>query len=140
MSDSPVNARPVGPPPPRRQVAPAQAGLFSRDRVRDAAEAEAAFTHTPDERTQVVTAPTAAEPEAIASSQSYKMTFSLPEDLRNRLRSVYRATRTPEDDESLSAMLAGLIQRECLRREAIYNGGERYSGGGDKLRQGRPLH
>lgn len=160
MSDPVVNPRTIaGPPPLPRQAAPA-AGLFSKDRLKEAAEiaeseaAAAAAAAGPAPVAVPMPAPAPAAVRATApvppvapvveevtedAPRQYKMTFSLPTDLRSRLRSVYRATRTVEDDESLSAMLAGLIERECIRREAIYNGGQRYVGGGENLKQGRPL-
>ena len=55
------------------------------------------------------------------------------------MRAVFKSTRDAEDEDSFSAMLCNIIERECARRESLYNGGERFTGGEKLLARGRPF-
>lgn len=65
-------------------------------------------------------------------------TFYIPEALQIRGRAAFRHTQILEGDESYSHMVAKAYEAEVQRREALYNGGQPFSGGGP-LPAGRPL-
>lgn len=52
---------------------------------------------------------------------------------------MFKATAAAEKDPSFGAMLCTIIERECLRRENIYNAGAKYVGDETPLPPGRPL-
>lgn len=67
------------------------------------------------------------------------VTFAIPQDLRTRARAMFRATAQVEGDDSFAGMLCSIIERECERREARYNAGERFTGGEQMLLPGRKI-
>ena len=93
----------------------------------------------PDEPQPVIARVEEVSPASVgASSNNDKLTFRLPNDLRERVRAVFRATRVMEGDEYFSEMLCRIIEQECVRRESVYNGGERFPEAG-RLPRGRPF-
>lgn len=67
------------------------------------------------------------------------ITFYLTESLRNRARSVYRATSFAERDSSWSEMLTKALLAEVERRELAHNGGEPFAVSDEPLAPGRPI-
>lgn len=102
--------------------------------VQPAAQPAAADREAAPDRTSP-----AAQVHGSANDPLIKVTFGLPADLRFRMRAMYRATKDAEDEMYLSEMLARIIERECERREQLYNGGARFTGGERNLPRGRPL-
>jgi hypothetical protein len=69
-----------------------------------------------------------------------KSSFYLRENTQNRARAAFRATAHLEDDETYSDFAEKAILAEVERREALYNQGNQYSGGGKRLAPGRRVH
>ncbi|MFF1635413.1 hypothetical protein [Leifsonia sp. NPDC058248] len=67
------------------------------------------------------------------------ITFYLGEPLRDRARAAFRSTSLVEEDATWSEMLAKALLAEVERREAEHNDGDRFTGGDDPLRPGRPI-
>jgi hypothetical protein len=67
------------------------------------------------------------------------MTVYVENDVRDRSRAVFRATQHLEDDASYSDMISKAILAEVLRREGLYNEGEPFTGGHNRLPTGRPM-
>jgi len=66
-----------------------------------------------------------------------KSSFYLRESTQNRARAAFRATAHLEDDETYSDFAEKAILTEVMRREALYNEGNQYSGGAKRLAPGR---
>ena len=66
-----------------------------------------------------------------------KSSFYLRESTQNRARAAFRATAHIEDDETYSDFAEKAILTEVMRREALYNEGNQYSGGAKRLAPGR---
>lgn len=158
MSD-PVDRTVSGPPPRRRASA---STLLQQNRGAEASQEVQPTVAAPSEQTWppagIAPVPSPVthgiEPEQprgmepggerepsqnVAPRLMSKVTFDLPTDLRNRVRLVYKRTNSQEDDDTFAHMMRKIIEAECERREALYNGGERFAGESKPLRGGRPL-
>lgn len=95
---------------------------------------------TPDATVFVpAAAPATTAPPRTAPIAQRRITFDLPEDLRLRVRTVFKKTRNDEDDESFGDMMRKMTEAECRRREALYNGGQRYPTDARPLQAGRSI-
>lgn len=72
-----------------------------------------------------------------APNVKVKSSFYIRESTQSRARAAFRATAHLEDDETYSDFAEKAILAEVQRREAIYNEGNQYSGGGKRLAPGR---
>lgn len=125
-----------------RQTAPLARLLKSE---RDAAPVEPkAEPVVPDATpTEAIPSAASAKPRARKTAASPtgrkpSATFYIPEALQARGRAAFRHTQNLEGDDSYSHMVAKAYEAEVQRREALYNDGKPFSGGGP-LPAGRPL-
>lgn len=136
--------------PARVDVAPDRAPAASVGTVATpVAPATTEAAPEPQPRTQAVTpvepvaeSTQASVTEAPARSRAAKkpsITVELPADLRERARAVFRHTKHLEGPEFFNELIAELLERECERREQLYNNGERFLGGERPLPRGRPF-
>lgn len=160
--------RSIGGPPKRRErerLTPANAaGLLPKNRTPAAPNPDDDFPAlvlapktVPSGASPAPETPAAGEPHSVpapisptlapvtppvsstAVTRKEKMSFNLTRDTQDRLRAVFLATRTQEEDSSLSSIAEELIVAECERREALYNGGARYKTSNKPLPAGRPI-
>lgn len=90
--------------------------------------------YIPASTAHVLSAPT----EAVRKQGRHpRITFDIPTDLRTRVRAMFTVTHFEEGEDTFSAMLCNILARECTRREAEYNGGERFKGGERPIPPGR---
>ena len=78
-------------------------------------------------------------PEKRAKAKKTTLTVELPVDLRARVRATFRATKDIEGPEFFAQFMAQLLEQECDRREALYNGGQPFPDGDKMLPRGRPF-
>ncbi|MFF2050773.1 hypothetical protein ACFVU2_04155 [Leifsonia sp. NPDC058194] len=93
-------------------------------------------------RTSPEASPFRAQPSAVGGPTARNrttITFYLTEALRNRARSVYRATSFAERDSSWSEMLTKALLAEVERREIAHNDGESFTVTDEPLTPGRPI-
>jgi hypothetical protein len=133
----PASAEPT--PEPSRTEAPTAWPAFANATGTLEAAAVAPVVQAP-----ILTMPTAAverplDASGVPTPAIERISFDLPADLRQRVRAAFKATRNDEDDESFGDMMRKIVAAECERREAVYNGGQRYSGDSRPLRAGRPI-
>lgn len=118
--------QPIGLPPRRRQstVTPVQ-NLLKANR-------EAAIEPEP----QVTAPPVSAQ---IPERKPKGTTIYFPLDLLQRAKAVYRHTNGQEMDHSWSDFINRAVMVEVERRERLYNDGNRFEGGNEKLAPGRKI-
>jgi hypothetical protein len=73
----------------------------------------------------------------VPSAAQVKLTVRIPRELRDRFRAMFHYTSAIEGDQSMGELLETLMDRECLRREQEYNGGQPFTGGQIPLLRGR---
>jgi hypothetical protein len=115
----------------RRSSAAARRASAAREKAASASAFQAKPTTVPD-------APKAVPRSTMAPGRT-SITFYLPERLRNRARTAFRATRAEETDHSWSDMLTKALIAEVERREEAHNEGKKFIGTDERLKAGRPI-
>lgn len=71
--------------------------------------------------------------------ETKQVTFYMPVEDRQRAKAAYLATSGQEMDASWSEFVTRAVMSEVLRRERVYNEGEKFPGGTRNLAPGRKL-
>lgn len=135
-----MSDRKVAPPPAR----PAGASSLIRSVRESAAPQQASAPQLIPEPTSVVEPSAAAVPlPAVPASGSgtaeVKMTVTVGEERRARLRTAYTLTHLQEGHRTFSDFISRALDAEVRRLEEKYNGGAEFKTAEQGVTRGRPL-
>ena len=146
MTDSDTS-RTVAAPPARKRTMDASRLLASN---READFLASAVQHPEPQRPAFIPpaeVPVAEVPATVTAPQEANqkpkrrpnLTIDIEPDLRARVRAVYKATHDREGEDTFQGMIWKVLEDLCIRREQYYNNGQRFDGGDEAFRRGRPI-